>query len=82
MLWIKYNCTKYNTSTNQRDYTCNNKITYSNRAGQVIWLQYNCSKYNTTTVQCDYTETINELILNYHYKFSDHNTTLQIITTQ
>jgi hypothetical protein len=60
--WIQYNNTKYNTSTNQCDYTCTNKRTCSNRAGQVLWLKYNCTKYNTKTVQWDYTVTINELI--------------------
>jgi hypothetical protein len=56
---IQHNSTKYNTSTNQCDYTCTNKRTVSNSAGQVLWLQYNCTKYNTKTVQWDYTVTIN-----------------------
>jgi hypothetical protein len=54
-LWIKYNCTKYNTSTNQCDYTCNNKRSYSNGSCQVLWLQYNSIKYNTKRIQCDFT---------------------------
>jgi hypothetical protein len=45
----------------------------------MFWLQYNCTKYKTTTEQCDYTVTIHELILIYHYKSSDYNTTVQNI---
>jgi hypothetical protein len=59
VIWLQYNCKKYNTRAVQCDYTVTINERISNITCQVLRLKFNGTKYNTTSVQCHYNVQLN-----------------------